>query len=113
MTQTQYAVVTADRIRLLYDTATQAQSARRADDRIVVVPDTAGTGARVARYYDAEAEQYVPIVYSAVRSGAGYGPGPEYRVSYRLTDGRWLNGLRHTDRGDLMTHVEIADKSWV
>lgn len=60
------------------------------------------------RYYDATSEQYVAHEGVVVRSGAGYSSGPEYGVLYRLDDGRYLGGVRHTDRGDLMTEVRYA-----
>lgn len=64
------------------------------------------------RYFDGAA--YQTIEYTARRSMAGYVRGPEYRVSYLLADGSgWLNGLRHQDRGDLMTGVEIVARPWV
>src|SRR3990167_815705 len=59
------------------------------------------------RYYDAAAG-YVTIEGTLIRSGAGYNSGPEYGVLYCLADGRWLGGVRHTDRGDLMTEVRYA-----
>jgi hypothetical protein len=60
------------------------------------------------RYYDAQAESYVCHTGSVIRSGAGYTSGPEFGVLYRLDDGRYLGGIRHKDRGDLMTHVKYA-----
>jgi len=33
------------------------------------------------------------------------GPGPSYGIIYKLDDGRYLGGVRHTDRGDLMTDI--------
>jgi hypothetical protein len=45
---------------------------------------------------------------TVVRSGAGHGTGPEYGMLYRLADGRYLGGVRHTDRGDLMTEIRYA-----
>lgn len=66
-----------------------------------------------AKYYDAATESYQTIEFTEMRSMAGYVRGPEYRVSYRLPDGRWLNGLRHQDRGDLMTNVKIRKRPWV
>ncbi len=33
--------------------------------------------------------------------------GPEYRETYRLSDGRTLSLTRHHDRGDLATDVEV------
>ena len=45
------------------------------------------------------------IAYIDKRSMAGYGPGPEYKIAYQLSDGRWMRGVRHTDRGNLMTDV--------
>ena len=53
-------------------------------------------------------ENYVTHQGTIVRSGAGYTAGPEYGVLYRLDDGRFLGGVRHTDRGDLMTEVRYA-----
>lgn len=63
---------------------------------------------RTIRYWDACTESYVTHKGAIVRSGAGYGPGPEYGVLYRLNNGRYLGGVRHTDRGDLMTEVRYA-----
>lgn len=110
-----YAVVTDKKIRLLYDTESDAKSAvrDRISDTLVPVPDDSEEGDNIARYYDSEAQQNKTIVYRAHRSMSGRGAGPEYRVSYQLTNGAWLNGLRHTDRGDLMTEVEISGKPWV
>lgn len=59
-------------------------------------------------YWDANAESMVAHNGWLVRSGAGYGPGPSYGVLYRLNDGRFLGGVRHQDRGDLMTEVRYA-----
>ena len=59
-------------------------------------------------YYDAVAERYQTITYTDMRTMAGRVSGPAYDISYRLVDGRWLNGVRHTDRGDLMTCVAIG-----
>lgn len=71
-------------------------------------------GVSEAKYWAAADERYHSIYYTVMRSMAGRVRGPEYRVSYRLADGRgWLNGLRHSDRGDLMTDVAIAAKPWV
>lgn len=60
-------------------------------------------------YWDAASESYVTH-YGAtvVRSGASYGPGPEYAILYRLADGSYLGGVRHQDRGDLMTDIHYA-----
>lgn len=58
------------------------------------------------RYWDGD--KYVTHTGTVVRSGSGYGPGPEYGVLYRLSDGRYLGGVRHADRGDLMTNVRYA-----
>lgn len=63
------------------------------------------------RYWDASSESYVTHEGTLVRSGAGYSAGPEYGVLYRLADGRFLGGVRHTDRGDLMTEVCYANTS--
>lgn len=63
------------------------------------------------RYWDAGSETYVSHEGTLVRSGAGWGAGPEYGILYRLTDGRYLGGVRHTDRGDLMTDVRYAATS--
>lgn len=60
------------------------------------------------RYYDATTESYIEHEGEVIRSGAGWGPGPEYAVLYRLMDGRYLGGVRHQDRGDLMTDVVIS-----
>jgi hypothetical protein len=60
------------------------------------------------QYWDAIANSYVTHEGTLVRSGAGYSAGPEYGVLYRLDDGRFLGGVRHRDRGDLMTHVRYA-----
>lgn len=60
------------------------------------------------KYYDAGTNSYVEHEGEVIRSGAGYTSGPEYGVLYRLTDGRFLGGVRHTDRGDLMTEVRYA-----
>jgi hypothetical protein len=68
---------------------------------------------KIAHYYDAHSKASKTIEYIAYRSMAGRVSGVEYRVSYRLRDGRWLNGLRHQDRGNLMTDVEINAKPWV
>lgn len=68
---------------------------------------------QIATYYDASSETSKSIEFIAFRSMAGRVGGVEYRVSYRLRDGRWLNGLRHTDRGNLMTDVAINAKPWV
>lgn len=54
------------------------------------------------------ANGYVTEHGETVRSGAGYSAGPEYGVLYRLDDGRYLGGVRHTDRGDLMTDIRYA-----
>ena len=43
-----------------------------------------------------------------VRSGNGWGPGPEYGIIYRMGDGRYLGGVRHHDRGDLMTELRTG-----
>ena len=59
-------------------------------------------------YYDASTESFVAHTGEVVRSGAGYTSGPEYGVLYRLDDGRYLGGVRHSDRGDLMTEVRYA-----
>lgn len=67
---------------------------------------------QIATYYDAWSETSKSIEYIAFLSMAGRVGGVEYRVSYRLRDGRWLNGLRHTDRGNLMTDVAIDAKPW-
>lgn len=61
------------------------------------------------KYWDGE--RYVAHCGVIVRSGAGWGAGPEYGILYRLTDGRYLGGVRHTDRGDLMTDVRYAATS--
>jgi hypothetical protein len=62
------------------------------------------------RYYDADKKSYVSHEGKIIRSGAGSGgAGPEYGVLYQLTDGRYLGGVRHRDRGDLMTEVRYAD----
>lgn len=47
------------------------------------------------------------LEYVEGRSEAGRVSGPEYRVAYKLPNGRWLNGIRHTDGGDLLTHITI------
>ena len=60
------------------------------------------------RYWDANRASYVTHEGTVVRTGAGYTAGPEYGVLYRLTDGRYLGGIRHTDRGDLLTEVRYA-----
>lgn len=61
-------------------------------------------------YYDADAKEMRYVQATHVRSGAGYSTGPSYPVSYRLTDGSWLNGTRHADRGDLMTDITTTQK---
>jgi hypothetical protein len=66
------------------------------------------TDSHTIRYWDANAETYVEHQGVGVRSGAGYSAGPSYGVLYRLDDGRYLGGMRHTDRGDLMTRVRYA-----
>lgn len=60
------------------------------------------------RYYDAESESYISHEGNLLRSGAGHSSGPEYGVIYQLDDGRFLGGVRHQDRGDLMTEVRYA-----
>lgn len=60
------------------------------------------------RYYDASTESYVEHEGKLLRSGAGYSAGPEYGVLYQLDDGQFLGGVRHQDRGDLMTEVRYA-----
>ena len=60
------------------------------------------------RYWDATTDRMVEYEGRVIRSGAGYGPGPSYGVLYRLSDGRYLGGMRHTDRGNLMTDVRIG-----
>lgn len=64
------------------------------------------------RYYDAESEAMKTVEYVQKHSMAGYVSGPEYRVSYQRTDGSWLNGTRHKDRGSLMTDVRISHRPW-
>lgn len=61
------------------------------------------------RYWDSSTESFVLHEGSVVRSGAGYSAGPEYGVLYRLDDGRFLGGVLHSDRGDLMTEVRYAN----
>lgn len=69
------------------------------------------TASQTIHYYDASAEQMINVEVTHVRSGAGWTGGPSYPVSYRLADGRgYLNGTRHTDRGDLMTDVSITKR---
>lgn len=53
--------------------------------------------------YDGSRTEVLDVVET--RSTAGYSAGPEYRVSYRLADGGWLNATRHADRGDLHTDI--------
>jgi hypothetical protein len=60
------------------------------------------------KFYDARVESYVTERGTVVRSGAGWGAGPEYGVLYRLEDGRYLGGVRHTDACDLMTEIRYA-----
>ena len=59
-------------------------------------------------YYDASTESYVTHEGKILRSGAGYASGPEYGVLYKLADGSYLGGVRHTDRGDLMTEIRYS-----
>ena len=63
------------------------------------------------QYWDASAGLYVTHKGTIVRSGAGYSAGPEYGVLYWLDDGRFLGGVRHSDRGDLMTEVRYGTTS--
>jgi hypothetical protein len=53
------------------------------------------------KYWDSIAETY-PI-WRRLRSRPR-----KYAVLYRLDDGRYLGGIRHKDRGDLMTEVCYA-----
>lgn len=59
------------------------------------------------KFYDPQAGS-VSHQGEVVRSGAGYTPGPEYGVLYLLADGRYLGGIRHRDRGDLMTECRYS-----
>jgi len=59
--------------------------------------------ARNGHYYDAEDQQMHYITYTECVTENGWVAGPEYRVAYRFLDGSWLCGVRHKDRGDLMT----------
>ena len=59
-------------------------------------------------YYDANTESHISYDGVIVWSSAGYTSGPEYDVLYRLSDGRFLSGTRHQDRGDLMTDVRLS-----
>lgn len=68
-------------------------------------------------YWDAP-EDYVPRDGATlVRSGAGYGSGPEYRECWLLRDGRYLYVTRHQDRGGLETGELIqscqSDDAWL
>lgn len=60
------------------------------------------------RFYDAYTESYVEHSGKLLRSGDGYTSTPEYMVIYKLSDGRYLGGTRHKDRGDLMTEIRYA-----
>ena len=60
------------------------------------------------RYYDATRREHVEFEGTIVRSGNGHGPGPEYGIIYRLANGYYLGGVRHTDAGDLMTEVRYG-----
>lgn len=108
-----YAVVTDEKIRLLYDAEHDAKTAVRMGDTLTPVPYNSREGDNIAWYYDAETEQHKTIVYRTRLSMAGRVSSPEYRVSYKLPSGGWLNGLRHTDRGDLMTDVHTSASPWV
>ena len=63
------------------------------------------------RYWDGAEVHEIEVTER--RSMAGYTGGVEYRVSYRLPDGRWLNGIRHKDRGILLTDIKISRRPWV
>jgi len=60
------------------------------------------------RFWSATTGSHVTHEGTVVRSGSGYGAEPEYGVLYRLADGQFLGGVRHRDRGDLMTEVCYA-----
>lgn len=60
------------------------------------------------KYWDASHEAYVYHQGEVVRSGAGRSAGPEYGIVYKLDDGRFLGGVRHHDRGDLMTEIRYG-----
>ena len=64
---------------------------------------------REIKFFDANLNSYVTEQGEIVRSGAGYSAGPEYGVLYRLADGRYFGGVRHNDRGDLMTEITYAN----
>jgi hypothetical protein len=62
---------------------------------------------RFIRYWDSSSIKYVSHTGETIRSGAGFS-ATEYGVLYRLDDGRFMSGVRHTDRGDLMTNIRLG-----
>jgi hypothetical protein len=68
------------------------------------------------RYWDANIAAYRTIEYTEMQSQAGWTGEVDYRVTYHLANGLWLTGMRHRDRGDLMTAVKITKhrprKAW-
>lgn len=63
---------------------------------------------REITYWSAADDRHHTIRCTDIRSMAGRVRGPEYRVSYHCPDGQWINGIRHTDRGDLMTDIHVS-----
>lgn len=108
--QDRFAVVSGDTIAYVYGDQKGAESAARNGDRIIHVRWPVTEGDKVGRYWDADKEQYVDFIYRRVHSMAGRVSGSQYRVSYYLAGGGWLNGVRHKDSGDLMTEVKYETR---
>ena len=60
------------------------------------------------RYWDAITKSYVTHDGVVIRCGLGYSAGPTFGILYHLSDGRFLGGVIHSDRGDLMTEIQYA-----